>query len=106
MPTYEYECQKCGHRFDVFQSMNDKRLSKCPEEKCGGKLRRLIGAGAGVIFKGQGFYETDYRSESYKKDAKKDVAPPATGESSKSEGGGKKKDGASGKKSSDTAKKS
>jgi putative FmdB family regulatory protein len=105
MPTYEYECQKCGHRFDVFQSMSDDRLSKCPVEKCSGKLRRLIGAGAGLIFKGQGFYQTDYRSESYKKGAEKDVAPAPTSDSSKSDSGKKKKEGASGKKAKDGTKK-
>lgn len=102
MPTYEYECQKCGHRFDVFQSMNDDRLSKCPVEKCKGKLKRLIGAGAGLIFKGQGFYQTDYRSESYKTAAAKDVAPSSTssssGDSSKPASDKKKKGEASRKK--------
>lgn len=105
MPTYEYECQKCGHRFDVFQSMKDDHLSKCPVEKCRGKLKRLIGAGAGLIFKGQGFYQTDYRSDSYKKAAEKDVAPASKSESPKSESGKKKKDGASAKKTGDGAKK-
>ena len=59
MPTYEYECTQCGYHFEVFQKMTDKRLSKCP--KCGKKVRRLIGSGAGIIFKGSGFYATDYR---------------------------------------------
>ena len=58
MPTYEYECQKCGHRFEEFQSMKDAALTKCP--KCKGKLKRLVGAGAGFLFKGSGFYTTDY----------------------------------------------
>ncbi|MGB9594771.1 MAG: FmdB family zinc ribbon protein [Candidatus Poribacteria bacterium] len=70
MPTYEYECEVCGNRFDVFQSIKEKPMKECP--KCKGHVKRLIGAGAGVIFKGSGFYITDYRSESYKKDAKKD----------------------------------
>lgn len=66
MPTYEYVCDSCGHQFEQFQSMKARSLRKCP--KCSkNKLKRLIGAGAGVIFKGAGFYETDYRSESYKK---------------------------------------
>ena len=65
MPTYDYKCRKCGHRFEVFQSMTDEPIKKCP--KCGGEVERLIGAGAGLIFKGNGFYITDYRSESYKK---------------------------------------
>lgn len=59
MPTYEYECLKCGHRFEKFQNMKDEPLKICP--KCKGKLRRLIGAGAGIIFKGSGFYATDYK---------------------------------------------
>ena len=62
MPTYDYECQKCKHIFEIFQSMADKRLEKCP--KCGGKVKRLISGGAGVIFKGSGFYETDYKKKS------------------------------------------
>lgn len=68
MPTYDYQCERCGHRFDEFQSIMAKPLRKCPE--CGKlSLRRLIGTGAGIIFKGSGFYQTDYRSESYKKGA-------------------------------------
>ncbi len=59
MPTYEYQCSKCGHTFDHFQNMSDKRLSKCP--KCKGKLKRMLGAGSGIIFKGSGFYQTDYK---------------------------------------------
>src|SRR6266480_3034623 len=71
MPTYEYHCDACEHHFDEFQSMSEKPLKKCP--KCGKrKLRRLFGAGAAVIFKGSGFYQTDYRSESYKSAAKAD----------------------------------
>lgn len=71
MPTYEYLCKDCGHRFEEFQSMAAKPLQKCPA--CSKrKLERLIGAGAGVIFKGSGFYQTDYRSSSYASDAKKD----------------------------------
>jgi len=68
MPTYDYKCKKCGHRFELFQSMTDEPLAACPE--CGGKVERLIGTGAGLIFKGSGFYITDYRSDSYKKAAK------------------------------------
>ena len=71
MPTYDYECDACQHAFEEFQSMMDKPLKKCP--KCGkSKLRRLIGTGAAIIFKGSGFYQTDYRSESYKSAAKAD----------------------------------
>ena len=72
MPTYEYKCEKCGHKFDVFQSMKDDRLTDCPVESCGGTVKRLIGTGAGIIFKGSGFYQTDYRSDSYKQAAKSD----------------------------------
>ncbi len=79
MPTYDYKCKKCGHRFELFQSMTDEPLAACPE--CGGKVERLIGTGAGLIFKGSGFYITDYRSDSYKKAAKSektyDVPPKA-----------------------------
>lgn len=69
MPTYDYLCQKCGHRFEVFQSMKDERLTDCPLEDCDGSVKRLLGTGAGIIFKGSGFYQTDYRSDSYKKGA-------------------------------------
>lgn len=66
MPTYDYVCESCGHELEVFQSMSEKPKRKCPA--CGAmKLSRRIGSGAGVIFKGSGFYETDYRSDSYKK---------------------------------------
>lgn len=69
MPTYEYECPACGHRFEEFQSMTAKPLKVCP--KCGKRqLKRLIGTGAGLIFRGSGFYSTDYRSSEYKKQAK------------------------------------
>ncbi len=77
MPTYDYLCDACGHQFDEFQSIVAKPLRKCPE--CGkSKLRRLIGTGAGVIFKGSGFYQTDYRSDNYQKAAKaeKESATP------------------------------
>ena len=62
MPTYEYECSKCGHAFERFQSMLDKPLQRCPE--CKGKVKRLLGTGSGIIFKGSGFYETDYKRKS------------------------------------------
>ncbi len=81
MPTYEYACDACGHEFEEFQSMTAKRLKKCPE--CGKpKLQRLIGTGAAVIFKGSGFYETDYRSDSYHKDAKADTKSTESNSSS------------------------
>ena len=62
MPTYEYECEKCKHKFETFQSMTAKHLKACPE--CGGKVTRLLGAGSGIIFKGSGFYQTDYKKSS------------------------------------------
>jgi len=61
MPTYDYECPACGHRFEAFQKITDKPLAQCP--KCKGQLRRLIGSGSGIIFKGSGFYATDYRKK-------------------------------------------
>lgn len=72
MPTYEYECQKCHKTFELFQSMKDEPVKICPDKKCKGKVKRLLGTGAGLIFKGSGFYITDYRSEGYKQAAKKD----------------------------------
>jgi putative FmdB family regulatory protein len=90
MPTYEYSCAKCDQTFEVFQSMRDKPFRECPKELCRlprwghGKVKRLLGTGAGLIFKGSGFYTTDYRSSSYKEAAKKDApataAPPAAKE--------------------------
>ena len=71
MPTYEYHCDACDHNFDEFQSMSDAPLKKCPQCKKP-KLRRVFGTGAAILFKGPGFYETDYRSESYKQAAKAD----------------------------------
>ena len=69
MPTYDYRCKECGNEFELFQQMSDSVKKKCPE--CGKlKLKRLIGTGSAVVFKGSGFYETDYRSDSYKKDSK------------------------------------
>jgi putative FmdB family regulatory protein len=71
MPTYDYECDACGHTFELFQSISEPVQKKCP--KCGKlKLRRLFGTGAAVVFKGSGFYQTDYRSDSYKKAASAD----------------------------------
>src|SRR5882724_8794121 len=77
MPTYEYECKGCQHRFEELQSFSEEPLKKCPQCKKK-KLQRLIGAGAAIIFKGAGFYQTDYRSESYKSAAKADEAKPTT----------------------------
>jgi len=77
MPTYEYRCEACDHEFERFQSIKAPSVRKCPE--CGKlKVKRQIGIGAGVIFKGSGFYQTDYRSESYKKAAEKDKPPKST----------------------------
>jgi len=92
MPTYEYRCDACGHELEEFQSMSAKPLKKCPN--CGkNKLTRLIGIGSGIIFKGSGFYETDYRSEGYKKDAKaeKDAAKPKTDDKTDTKSIGDKK---------------
>jgi putative FmdB family regulatory protein len=78
MPTFEYSCQKCGQTFEAFQSMRDEPFQQCPKELCRlpkwghGKVKRLLGTGAGLIFKGSGFYITDYRSDSYKEAAKKE----------------------------------
>ncbi len=76
MPTYEYLCNACGHRFDELQSFSDAPLKKCPACKKK-KLERLIGTGAAILFKGSGFHQTDYRSESYKSAAQADQAAPA-----------------------------
>jgi len=82
MPTYEYHCEKCGKNFDAFQSMKDTPFRVCPKELCRqkkwgkGKVKRLLGAGAGLLFKGSGFYITDYRSKGYNEAAKKES--PAT----------------------------
>ncbi len=89
MPTYEYVCAKCGHEFEKFQSIADKPLATCPEDLCArkkwgrGKVKKKISAGAGLLFKGSGFYITDYRSEKYKESAKKEsaaTAAPSTGD--------------------------
>jgi|SRR5258706_14839389 putative FmdB family regulatory protein len=83
MPTYEYACAKCGHEFEALQSMSAAPLKTCPEDLCArkkwgrGKVRKKISAGAGLLFKGSGFYITDYRSEGYKQSAKKDSSTPA-----------------------------
>src|SRR5437879_4307274 len=90
MPTYEYSCAKCDQTFEAFQSMRDKPFRECPKELCRlprwghGKVKRLLGTGAGLIFKGSGFYTTDYRSSSYKEAAKKDAPATATASGEKS----------------------
>ena len=89
MPTYEYLCSKCGHEFEIMQAISAKPLNICPEDRCPrqkwgrGRVKRKISAGAGLLFKGSGFYITDYRSEGYRQAAKKDAAPsskPAGGD--------------------------
>jgi putative FmdB family regulatory protein len=91
MPTYEYACAKCGKTFEAFQSMRDEPFRECPKELCRrqkwgrGKVKRLLGTGAGIIFKGSGFYSTDYRSPSYKEAAKKDAPATASGSEAKTE---------------------
>lgn len=100
MPNYDYECLECGKRFEVFQSMNDAKLTDCPQEGCGGKVRRLLGTGGGIIFKGSGFYQTDYRSSSYEKGAKADKPP----EKSESKPESKKSETAAAKPSGDSSK--
>lgn len=97
MPTYEYVCAKCGHEFEKFQSIADKPLAVCPVDICAqkkwgrGKVKKKISAGAGLIFKGSGFYITDYRSEGYKQAAKKDSdsAKPAAATGGEGKAGGK-----------------
>jgi len=76
MPTYEYRCRKCKRRHEAFQSITAKPLTKCP--KCGGRIERLMGRGSGFIFKGSGFYITDYRSKSYHEAKKKDQPKPSS----------------------------
>ena len=91
MPTYDYRCRKCGHRFELFHSIKDDKPKRCP--KCKGRADRLISGGAGILFKGSGFYITDYRSSHYKERAKQE------GSGGKSEGGsgeGSKSSGAKG----------
>lgn len=93
MPTYEYACQKCRQSFEAYQSMRDESYQTCPKELCRqvrwgkGKVKRLLGTGAGLIFKGSGFYITDYRSDSYKEAAKKETSSGS--EKSGAESGGK-----------------
>lgn len=88
MPTYDYQCGACQHEFEHFQSISSAVLRKCPE--CGAmKLKRLIGAGAAVVFKGSGFYQTDYRSESYKKRASQDSSSGSSSSESKTAKGAK-----------------
>ena len=90
MPTYEYKCEKCHHQFEKFQNMTEERVKVCPV--CGGKVKRLISGGGGFLFKGNGFYITDYRSESYKK-RQKEESGATTKDEKKSETGSGKESG-------------
>jgi putative FmdB family regulatory protein len=107
MPTYEYVCSKCRHHFDLVQPITAKPLKTCPKDHCPqktwgkGKVSRVVSGGGGLIFKGSGFYETDYRSENYKAAAKKDAASPSSGSSDSA----KKDSSSSAAKATDTAKK-
>ena len=109
MPTYEYHCEKCDHTFEIFQSMKEKALATCPKAQCirkpwgKGKVQRVIGVGAGLLFKGSGFYITDYRSEGYKEAARKETAPASSdgGSGNKAKAGGSEAKPA---KASDSAK--
>ncbi|MFV1966705.1 MAG: FmdB family zinc ribbon protein [Pirellulaceae bacterium] len=86
MPTYDYECNSCGHEFELFQSISDSPRKKCPE--CGRlRLRRLFGTGSAIVFKGTGFYQTDYRSDSYKQGAKAEKKASSTASSDKDKSG-------------------
>ena len=87
MPTYDYVCDGCGHAFELFQSMTDEVKKTCPKCKKK-KLRRLIGSGGAIVFKGSGFYKTDYRSESYKKGAAADSGGGKTDSGKKSDSNG------------------
>lgn len=100
MPTYDYECDACGHTFELYQGINDSKKKKCPE--CGKlKLRRLLGTGAAVVFKGSGFYQTDYRSDSYKKAKAADKPKDSSsGSDSKKKSSGKSDSGGSSSKKS------
>jgi putative FmdB family regulatory protein len=91
MPTYEYLCEKCGHEFETFQSISAGPLKNCPKELCArkkwgrGRVRKKISGGSGLLFKGSGFYITDYRSQKYKDAAKKESTPASDTKPAKSE---------------------
>lgn len=91
MPTYEYLCEKCGHEFEAFQSISAEPLKNCPKDLCArkkwgrGRVRKKISGGSGLLFKGTGFYITDYRSQKYKDAAKKESAPASDAKPAKSE---------------------
>ncbi len=99
MPTYDYECDACGHAMELFQGINDPVKKKCPE--CGkSKLKRLFGTGAAIVFKGSGFYQTDYRSEGYKKAAEADKKSKTESKSSDKSDSSKSDSSKSGKSTS------
>lgn len=105
MPTYEYECPKCSNMFEEFQSITAEPLTKCPQKGCRGRVKRLIGTGGGLLFKGSGFYITDYRSESYKQGEK--AANKSSDSKSESKGSeSKTSSGSSSSKESATSKSS
>ena len=105
MPTYDYLCEACGHEFELFQQMSAAHETTCPE--CGKEsLKRLVGTGAGILFKGSGFYETDYRSASYKAAAESDRKAATSDSSSKAESGDTKKSSGESKAKDSSAKKS
>jgi len=97
MPTYEYQCEKCGHQFELFQPISAAPISTCPKTLCPqkkwgkGLVKRQIGAGAGLLFKGSGFYITDYRSEGYKAAAKKEAGTTTSTGSGESKSGSESK---------------
>ena len=103
MPTYEYECQKCQKHHEVFQSITAKALTKCPHCKQG-RLKRLLGTGSGFLFKGSGFYITDYRSKSYQDAKKKDQSNQDAKKKDQSHQDGKKKDQSGSSSTSSTPK--
>jgi len=103
MPTYEYICDNCQYQFEQFQSIKARPIRKCP--KCGKlSVQRLIGAGAGIIFKGSGFYQTDYRSEGYKKAAENEKKSSTDKDTTKKKAETKAKDSKTGEKSKTAAK--
>lgn len=105
MPTYVYRCKKCKHRFELFHSITDETVKRCP--RCKGKAERIPAAGAGILFKGSGFYITDYRSKSYKEQAKKEkpggTSGSSTGSSGSSSGSSGTSSGSSGSSKGDSA---
>lgn len=102
MPTYQYRCSHCGHEFEEYQSIIDEPIEKCPN--CSEKPQRVISGGAGFLFKGSGFYITDYRSDSYKKAASKEKTDIKASESKSSDGDGKKSESKSKSSSSKSEK--